>query len=55
MKHSAWFLALTNPISLLMLVVAAGAGFLYHWWIFPAGLIYWFVMVLTIVHKVKNP
>jgi hypothetical protein len=51
MKNSAWFLAITHPISILMFVVAAAAGLLFDWWLFPAGLVYWGVMVLVLVFE----
>jgi hypothetical protein len=46
--HSPWYIAFWNPINLLMLAAAAGAGLLAAWWLFPVGLVLWIIMLLVI-------
>ena len=46
--HSPWYTAFWNPINLLMLAAAIGAGLLAAWWLFPLGILLWIVMMLVI-------
>lgn len=48
-SKSPWLLALINPINILMFVVSIGAGLISAWWLFPLGLVFWFVMLLKMV------
>jgi len=48
MNRSPWLLALTHPINILMLAAAAAAGLISAWWLFPLGLLLWFIMLLKI-------
>jgi hypothetical protein len=48
MKQSPWFFAFTHPVNLLMLAAAATAGLISAWWLFPLGLVFWFVMLLQV-------
>jgi hypothetical protein len=46
MNRPPWLLALTQPINILMLVAAVLAGLISAWWLFPVGLLFWFIMLL---------
>ncbi len=46
--RSLWIIALFNPLNLLMLVSAIISGLLSAWWMLPAGLVLWLIMVLGI-------
>jgi hypothetical protein len=48
MNRSPWLLALTHPLNMIMLVAAFAAGLISAWWLFPLGLLLWFVMLLKI-------
>lgn len=40
--------ALFNPVNLAMLALSAAAGLCSAWWLFPAGLLLWAIMVIAI-------
>ncbi|MBN1486152.1 MAG: hypothetical protein JW981_00840 [Anaerolineae bacterium] len=46
--RSPFITALLHPLNLLMLVAAAIAGLISAWWLFPAGLVIWLVMVVLV-------
>jgi hypothetical protein len=46
--RNPFVVALTHPINLSMLALAAAAGLCAAWWLFPLGLVLWLVMVLII-------
>jgi len=50
MSRSPWLAALTNPINLLMLAASLAAGLISAWWLFPLGLLFWFVMLLKMAY-----
>jgi hypothetical protein len=40
--------ALTNPVNLMMLALAAAAGLCSAWWLFPVGIAVWLIMVVLV-------
>lgn len=42
--------ALLNPLNLLMVVLSFVAGIAAAWWLFPLGLVFWAIMVVTIAN-----
>lgn len=49
---SPFVTALFNPLNLMILIIAAAAGLLAAWWLFPLGLLFWLIMVINLA---RNP
>jgi hypothetical protein len=45
---SPFVTALFDPLNLMILVVAAAAGLIAAWWLFPLGLLFWLLMVILL-------
>jgi chromosome segregation ATPase len=43
---------LLHPLNLLLLVLSVFAGLISAWWLFPVGLLFWGIMVITVA---RNP
>ncbi|PKN99829.1 MAG: hypothetical protein CVU43_14695 [Chloroflexi bacterium HGW-Chloroflexi-5] len=48
MTRSPFLTALFNPLNILMLLGAILAGLISAWWLFPAGLVLWLIMVIVV-------
>jgi len=48
---TAWYIALLNPVNLLMLLAALLAGLLAAWWLFPFGVLLWIIMMITVMRE----
>ena len=48
MTRSPLIVALTHPVNLAMLALAAAAGLCSAWWLAPVGIVFWMVMVFVI-------
>ena len=51
MQPSPWLNALFNPLNLVMLAGVVLSGLLAAWWLFPVGLIFWVIMVVSIARE----
>lgn len=45
---SPFLTAFFDPLNLMILVVAAAAGLLAAWWLFPLGLLFWLIMMIAL-------
>ena len=50
MPQSSWQTALRNPINILTIIISITAGLISAWWLFPLGILFWFIMVLSMVN-----
>ncbi|MBA3075371.1 MAG: hypothetical protein FP831_17355 [Anaerolineae bacterium] len=48
MTRSPFLTALFNPLNVFMLLGAILAGLISAWWLFPAGLVLWLIMVIVV-------
>lgn len=46
--RSPWLIALFDPSTLLMIPLSILAGLFAAWWLFPVGILLWFIMALVI-------
>jgi hypothetical protein len=46
--RSPILIAVLQPLNLLMLVASVVAGLISAWWLFPLGLLIWFIMVMVV-------
>ena len=46
--RSPWLIGLFHPLNIVMLAAAALAGLVAAWWLFPVGLVFWLVMVVSV-------
>jgi hypothetical protein len=46
LKNSPWFDALLDPAGILLIIGSVISGLLAAWWMFPAGIFLWLIMVV---------
>lgn len=46
--RSPWMIGLFHPLNIMMLAAAALAGLIAAWWLFPIGLVFWLMMVVSV-------
>ena len=51
MKNNPILVALLHPLNLAMFALAVAAGLCSAWWLFPAGLLLWGVMVIMVARQ----
>ncbi|MGC9346911.1 MAG: hypothetical protein ACP5JG_02130 [Anaerolineae bacterium] len=46
--RSPFLTALIHPLNILMIGLAVFAGLISAWWLFPVGIVFWIIMVVTV-------
>ncbi len=49
MKNSPWFDAFFDPAGVLLLLSSVVSGLVAAWWLFPAGIVLWVILVIKIL------
>lgn len=48
--RSRWLIAVLHPLNIGMVVGAIMAGLISAWWLFPLGMLLWFIMVMNVAN-----